>query len=176
MSLPLTSTNPKDKLGIKKVPLHLNPTAGVIYMALGMWDGAIKYGPFNWRRQKVAGSVYVAAALRHIFSYIDGQDIDPDSGKPTIGHALACLAIIADAAESGNLVDDRPAPGPVPELLRTWREKDAPQEVTYIVRPRVEEGAEDGGVGEGWQACDAALPCMRHGYDHCPICTISKDA
>ena len=163
MSLPLTSTNPKDKLGIKKVPLHLNPTAGVVYMALGMWDGAVKYGPFNWRQQKVSGSVYVAAALRHIFSYIDGQDIDPESGKPTLGHALACLAILADAIESGNLVDDRPEPGPVPALLRTWREKDAPaSEVTYVVRPRGEEGAEDGVCREGEEGFD---PILREVYD-----------
>lgn len=115
--------NPKSITGIKKVPLHLNPPAATIYMALGFQDGAAKYGPYNWRDNKVAASVYIGAALRHLADWWDGEDVAEDSKKPHIGHALACLAIIADAVETGNLVDDRPTKGTASSLMKKWELK-----------------------------------------------------
>lgn len=88
-------------------------------MALGFKSGAEKYGPFNWRTNSVAASVYIAAALRHILAYADGQDIDEDSGYPVLAHALASLAIAVDATETGNLVDDR-VKGAAAGLLKRW--------------------------------------------------------
>lgn len=115
--------NPKSITGIKKVPLHLNPPAAIIYMALGFQDGAVKYGPYNWRDNKVAASVYIGAALRHIADWWDREDVAEDSKKPHIGHALACLAIVADAIETGNLVDDRPTKGAASGLMKKWELK-----------------------------------------------------
>lgn len=110
--------NPKDRLGDLKPDLSLNPPAALLYMSLGFKDGAVKYGPFNWRENAVRNRVYIAAAMRHIEQYRDGEDIDPLSGKPHIGHALASLAIIADATEGGMLIDDRPLPGAAGGLIR----------------------------------------------------------
>ena len=56
-------TNPKDRLGVLKVPLDLVPMAGVIYEALAFAEGAIKYGEFNWRNKAVRRRVYLAAIL-----------------------------------------------------------------------------------------------------------------
>ena len=116
-------TNPKDLLGIKKVQLNLVPASSTIYQALAMEDGAVKYGPFNWRTKKVKASIYVAAAIRHIQAWFDGEENASDSGKPHLGHALACLGILADAKETGNLADDRPVPGPAAKLIATWEQK-----------------------------------------------------
>ncbi|MCB7129937.1 MAG: hypothetical protein J3T61_10420, partial [Candidatus Brocadiales bacterium] len=115
--------NPKSLTGVKKVPLRLNPPAALIYMAMGFKDGARKYGPYNWRTNKVAASVYIDAIERHIQAYKDGQDTD-ESGGPVLGHILACAAILADATESGNLIDDRPPAGPASRLLAEFTEKE----------------------------------------------------
>ena len=158
MSLPLVSSNPKDQLGIRKVPLHLNPPAALIYMALGFWDGAVKYGPFNWREEKVSFSVYYAATMRHLLALLDGEWDASDSGKPHLAHALACLAIIADAYENGTLVDDRPKPGAAPRLLEEWREENKKEGGPGPTHgPQPEEGQEDGGSGQGEENPPALL-------------------
>ncbi len=113
--------NPKDLLGIKKVQLNLVPPSSTIYQALAMEDGAQKYGPYNWRDNKVIASIYIAAAKRHIDSWLDGEECASDSKKPHLGHALACLGIIVDALETGNLIDDRPKPGPTARLIEKWK-------------------------------------------------------
>jgi hypothetical protein len=122
---PEDTTNPKDRLGINKPNVNLIPPASIIYQALAMQYGAITkgYGPFNWRDKKVKGSIYVAAALRHIFQYLDGQDIDEESGYPALGHAIASLGILVDALENGNLIDDRPPKGPTSKILAQYTKK-----------------------------------------------------
>lgn len=112
--------NPKTAFGIKKVNLALNPPAALIYMALGFMDGAIKYGPYNWRDNQVSTMIYLAAFKRHMDAWLDGEELAEDSGKPHLAHALACLAIIVDAKETGNLIDDRPKPGAAAALLKKW--------------------------------------------------------
>jgi hypothetical protein len=100
-------TNPKDRLGIKKVPLSLVPMAGLIYEALAFAEGAAKYGEFNWRRKAVRRRVYLEAILRHTLAALAGEDLDPDSRLPHEAKIRACCGIILDARECGNLIDDR---------------------------------------------------------------------
>jgi hypothetical protein len=114
------SGNPKDLIGIKKPNLFLVPPAAEIYLALAMQDGAAKYGPYNWRENKVKASVYVAACKRHIGKWVDGLENAEDSGAPELAHAMACLGILADAIETGNLIDDRPLPGAAAKLLERY--------------------------------------------------------
>jgi hypothetical protein len=120
---PILGTNPKDLLGIKKVQLNLVPPSSIIYQALAMEDGAKKYGPYNWRENKVIASIYVAAAMRHLQQWYDGEELAADSQKPHLAHALACLGIIVDAKETGNLVDDRPLPGAASSLIARLEQK-----------------------------------------------------
>lgn len=117
-----TGGNPKDALGMKKPNLALVPPSSSLYQAHAMMDGAAKYGPYNWRGNPVLAMVYISAAQRHIAAYLDGENIDPISGVPHIGHALACLGIIADATETGNLKDDRPAFGPAGDMVRRFND------------------------------------------------------
>ena len=102
------STNPKDRIGCTKVPLSMIPLSAQIQAALAHFDGSLKYGVYNWRRETVAASIYVDAALRHINKWFHGEECDADSGIHHLGHALACLNIVIDAQSYGNLVDDRP--------------------------------------------------------------------
>lgn len=117
-------TNPKDLLGSKKPPIHLVPPASLIYQALGMDDGATKYGPYNWRDNKVIATIYVSACMRHLLQWLDGEELAKDSKKPHLAHAISCIGIIIDALETGNLIDDRPTHGAAPSLIEKWTKVD----------------------------------------------------
>lgn len=104
-------TNPKSAVGQLKAPLRLVPPVVIARIAEAFNDGAIKYGPFNWRDNGVAVSVYYEAAMRHLGYYWDGEDLASDSRVRHLAHAAACLAIIMDAESIGMLIDDRPTKG-----------------------------------------------------------------
>jgi hypothetical protein len=99
-------------LGAKKVSITKLPAAGIIHGAHAMMNGAAKYGPYNWRGNPVIASIYVDAVMRHVLAWFDErEETAEDSGCHHLGHAIASLAIILDAAATGNLVDDRPQGG-----------------------------------------------------------------
>jgi hypothetical protein len=110
-------TNPKDLIGTDKLPLHLWPETATAMGALGLLEGALKYGRSNWRVSGVRYSIYIDALRRHVNALFEGEDLDPDSGLPHLSHALACLAIIVDAQAAENLTDDRQYPGGYRKLV-----------------------------------------------------------
>lgn len=134
---PANPPNPKQRYGDTKVNLALVPSSGVIYAALGFHDGAIKYGPFNWRQDAVEIMTYIAACRRHLDAFVDGEELSEEEiwnpsveeqwasiylgAKPHLGHAIACLMILADAISLGHVIDNRPLPGPAPALLSKWK-------------------------------------------------------
>lgn len=103
--------NPKTAQGAKKVPLHLVPPSAAHYLATAFADGAAKYGPYNWREKGVSATVYFAAMKRHIDAWFDGEEVSADARVHHLAHAMACCAIILDAASVGTLNDDRPPAG-----------------------------------------------------------------
>lgn len=109
--------NPKTIYGDLKIDLSLVPPSALIAEARVMKLGAKKYGPYNWRDKTVSARVYTAAALRHIFTWQDGEDIDQESGESHLAHARACLGILIDAKSIGKLNDNRPTPGAAGKLL-----------------------------------------------------------
>lgn len=119
----MDSTNPKELIGVKKVPLHLFPSAGLIAGAMAFEGGARKYGAYNWRRSRIRMSIYLDAILRHVLCQLDGEDLAEDSQLPHNGHIIACAAILEDAKAVGTLVDDRPDMGQAPELLEFHRKR-----------------------------------------------------
>ena len=104
-------TNPKDACGTQKVPFSTLSGRVLAAMATGMHEGALKYGRFNWRVKKVLASVYYDATLRHLTSWYEGEDIDPDSGLNHITKALTSLHVLMDAILMSKWVDDRPPRG-----------------------------------------------------------------
>ena len=101
-------TNPKDILGMKKAPLSTVPMGPLYEVGLAMLEGALKYGRHNYRKIGVRSSVYVDAAMGHIASYWEGEDIDPESGIHHLIKAAACLFVLRDSMLMGNHNDDRP--------------------------------------------------------------------
>jgi len=112
----IVDENPKDAIGRLKPNLHLVPSGALIPLARVMELGAAKYGPFNWRDSPVKASVYVSAMIRHILQFMDGADVDSESGQSHLAHAMACAAIALDAMSVGKLIDDRPSPGAAERL------------------------------------------------------------
>ncbi len=104
---PTKPTNPKAAIGSGKVPMHLWPKTATVLGAMGLLDGALKYGRSNWRAVGIRASIYYDAIDRHMSAWFEGEDIDPDSGLPHLAHALASLAIIVDAIAGDRFRDDR---------------------------------------------------------------------
>ncbi len=105
-------SNPKDALGVKKVPLHCVPCRVMMEIGLAMMEGGRKYGTHNYRAIGVRHSTYYNAALRHLMADWEGEDIDPDSGVSHIVKAIACLVVLRDAQLMGSYTDDRPLKHP----------------------------------------------------------------
>lgn len=124
--VPAGMSNPKDLVGDTKPQLHLVPPTALVRCAKVMELGAKKYGPYNWRGNKVRRTVYLSAAMRHLAEDLDGESTDIESLQSHVAHAMACCAIIIDSEETGNQIDDRPVAGTTAKLIReltvkTWR-------------------------------------------------------
>lgn len=119
--------NPKTMYGENKLPVHLVPPTAVAALARCFAEGAVKYGPYNWRTARISSTVYYAAALRHLMAWYDGEDIDSDSGLPHIHKAMACLAMLADAQMIGKLNDNRPPVGAFGNVVEATREDRKPE-------------------------------------------------
>lgn len=125
----LPDGNPKTAMGAMKPDLSVVPPIALLHLATAMMNGATKYGAFNYRQDKVSSRVYVAAALRHLLSYLDGECFSQDTvagaaayerdpaNHPPIGvthhlaHVMACCAIVLDADACDMLIDNRPDKG-----------------------------------------------------------------
>lgn len=101
-------TNPKDAVGIRKAPMSTLPANVMAEIGVAMLEGASKYGRHNYRAVGVRASVYYDATMRHLMSWWEGEDTDPDSGMSHIVKAMASLAVLRDAMHQGMLTDDRP--------------------------------------------------------------------
>ena len=101
-------SNPKDIIGSKKPAIGYVPCAPLFELGAALQSGALKYGAHNWRAIGVRSSVYYNAMMRHIMSWWEGEDSDPESGMPHLMHAAACIFILRDSDLKENLTDDRP--------------------------------------------------------------------
>ena len=102
-------TNPKDAVGVRKWRQFTTVPYTVIWeLGIAMLEGARKYGRHNYRIAGVRASVYVDAAMGHITTWWEGEDIDDESNLSHITKAMASLAVLRDAMIQNKFVDDRP--------------------------------------------------------------------
>jgi hypothetical protein len=134
-------TNPKDAVGTKKPPMSTVSAPVMMELGTAMLEGARKYGRHNYRISNVRASVYYDATLRHLFSWFEGEDIDPDSGMSHVTKAIASLAVLRDAQINDCLVDDRP-----PSSKEGW--KDNLQENVDDIFERYPEAKEAYTIGD----------------------------
>lgn len=109
--------NPKDVAALSRAPLHLLPAVGSIHGAMACRQGAIDYGPYNWREKQISLMKYIGALERHIARLKDGEWIDGKSDVTHLGHIIATAAILLDAEACNKLVMDNPGVGTASELL-----------------------------------------------------------
>jgi len=108
-------SNPKDAIGsTTKVPLSYLPAPVMMEVGLGMLEGAVKYGRYNYRAVGVRTSVYYDATMRHLNAFWEGEDFDSDSAANLhhISKAISSLVVLRDSIMRGNVVDDRPPSAP----------------------------------------------------------------
>lgn len=102
-------TNPKDAVGVKKWRQFFTVPRQVLWeVGVGMLEGALKYGRHNYRASGVRASVYCDAAIGHIEQFIEGEDLDKDSGLSHITKAICSLIVLRDAMMNDFWEDDRP--------------------------------------------------------------------
>ena len=101
-------------LGIKndqeKPPLSLLPVQAVEAVGRGLAFGAKKYGKHNWRGG-MDHTRLSSAALRHIFAYIDGENLDTETNEEHIAHAICGLLFLLESRIKGYGRDDRHCAG-----------------------------------------------------------------
>ena len=100
------TTQKAKKFDNGKADLSLLPESALKQAAYAFMYGAEKYGRYNYLNG-IEVSRLIAAALRHINSYNEGNEIDPESGAKHLGHAIANLSMIIELAEKGKLIDNR---------------------------------------------------------------------
>lgn len=92
----------------EKPDYSLMPPEAMDEVAAVWTFGQRKYAAFNWR----AGNGFawrrpVAAALRHIYAWLRGEDLDPESGLSHLAHAICCLSMVITYAKIGKGEDNR---------------------------------------------------------------------
>ena len=102
-------SDPKGPQGAAKVPFAAVPWAVVAEAAVGMGEGATKYGAHNWRESGgVEAMTYAAGAFRHLVAFVLGEDTDAASGLPHVVKAISSLMVMRDAQINGVCIDNRP--------------------------------------------------------------------
>jgi len=69
-------------------PLALKATVDVLTF------GAKKYARDNWKHVNDSKRRYFDALQRHLWAWKEGEDIDPESGKHHLAHAMCCLMFL----------------------------------------------------------------------------------
>jgi hypothetical protein len=107
MRNPKHDTLEATKADSKKVRLDLLPTESLREIAKVMEFGSKKYGDYNWTKGMQWSRMY-AAALRHLFAFWEGQDLDEESGISHLAHLGCCVQFLIYYQKKNKGVDDRP--------------------------------------------------------------------
>lgn len=90
----------------EKPPLAYIPKAGLYAEGMAFKHGAKKYDAWNYK-QGIAITRTLSAAIRHILQFLDGEDVDVESGANHLGCARANLSMALDTLEHHPELDDR---------------------------------------------------------------------
>jgi hypothetical protein len=101
------------KFDQNKLPLNLLSTEAMNQTAAVLAFGAQKYAAHNWRAG-FAWSRPLAAAMRHITAFNDGEDCDPESGLSHLAHAACCIMFLLEFEKTHQHLDDRYKPNVPP--------------------------------------------------------------
>ena len=94
------------KLDAGKPPMELLDAYALEQVALVLEFGRRKYSTHNWRKGISYGRL-AGAVLRHVFAFLRGEDLDPESGLSHIAHAMCCLMFLLGMTRTKPEMDDR---------------------------------------------------------------------
>jgi hypothetical protein len=90
-----------------KPPLAMLPWAGLREVAYVQAYGHKKYKDFFNYRKGMEVSRNISCAMRHLSEYMDGQDLDAESGRLHVAHAACRLLFLLQNLKDGTAIDDR---------------------------------------------------------------------
>ena len=90
----------------EKEPLDLLPPEAIFEIGRVLRAGKIKYGTANWAKG-IQISRLVAAALRHIFKFLAGEDLDPETKTSHLANASTNLLFAIWMMKNRPDLDDR---------------------------------------------------------------------
>lgn len=82
------------KYDVGKLRYDLIPAECLEELAAILSYGAAKYGENNWQNLDNFDNRYYAALMRHLQEWRKGEQLDEESGKSHLSHALACVAFL----------------------------------------------------------------------------------
>jgi hypothetical protein len=100
------TTEPAKKNDSTKADLSLIPLVALEQMARAFMFGEKRYGRYNYTAGFDSHRL-IAAAMRHISQWQNGEDQDSESGASHLGHALASLAMLLHTMALGTNKDTR---------------------------------------------------------------------
>lgn len=92
--------------GVKAERHSLIPKPALDALARCMAKGALKYSDHNWRKG-YEFSKSLDSALRHLLSYIDGEDDDPEIGESHLAAVMFHCSVLITLMETHPEFDDR---------------------------------------------------------------------
>ncbi len=98
-----------------KPAMDLLPGEALEEIAKVLDFGRKKYNAHNWRGGFKWGRV-LAAALRHIFAFLRGEDNDPETGLSHLAHAGCCILFALTFVLTRTGEDDRWKPSPLKDV------------------------------------------------------------
>lgn len=99
-------SNGGTKYDQEKIRLELLSTPALLEIAKVLTFGAKKYSDNNWRKGFLWTRL-IGAALRHVLSFMGGEDKDPETGFSHIAHAACCLMFLLEHEIKKLGTDDR---------------------------------------------------------------------
>lgn len=96
----------------KKPDVSLIPYIALVKMSEAFMLGEKKYGRYNYTKGHKSSQL-IAAAMRHLAKFNDGEDFDSEDGQHHLGSVMACCAMLLRQQELGTLEDNRFIPDKV---------------------------------------------------------------
>ena len=89
-----------------KPPCELLSPLAVLGTVVVLGFGARKYAANNWRKG-LAWSRIIGAIMRHLFAFMMGEDLDPESGLPHVDHLGCEIMFLQELYRTRKDLDDR---------------------------------------------------------------------
>ncbi len=108
-------TGNRNNEGKPKISLIFDAPLALSSLAAVLEHGAKKYGRGNWLQGLVYTEI-VDSLARHTLLFMNGEELDEESGLPHVSHMMANTLFLAQLHLSNSGTDDRPAS----ESLPVW--------------------------------------------------------